>query len=159
NFLMGSVSAFLPPAMTKFITGMSPKALMHSAEDEYEHKAVFIAEQEGVIGADYAIRTFQSEQVIQWEFVENTGNGFKKRTKKVRGPAAFIQATTRAVLHPENETRLLFTLLDESPEQTVAILKQQAREAAMGALPAPAALYASWQKLIDGLRHDCVRIP
>ena len=47
------------------LTGISPKALMHGGEFEIQHKAIFIAEYEGVSGADYAIRTMQSEQVIE----------------------------------------------------------------------------------------------
>lgn len=158
NYLLSAVAAFLPPGWAKIITGMSPKALMHSAEDEFEHRPIFIAEYEGVAGADYAIRTFQSEQVIEWEFVD-CSKGIKKKTNRVRGPAAFIQATTRPVLHPENETRLLFTHMDESPEQTQAILRQQAREAAMGTLPPPKQLFEPWQKLISDLKAARVLIP
>ncbi len=159
NYLLNRVGAFLPPGWAKNITGMTPKVLMHSAEDEFEHRPVFIAEQEGVTGADYAIRTFQSEQVIEWEFVESSKNGIKKKIRRVRGPAAFITATTRSVLHPENETRLLFTRMDESAEQTQAILRQQAREAAMGALPPPEGLFVPWQQLIGGLKLNSVAIP
>ena len=158
NYLLSSVAAFLPPGWAKMLSGMTPKALMHSAEDEYEHKPVFIAEYEGVAGADYAIRTFQSERVIEWEFVDSS-KGFKKRTNRVRGPAAFIQATTRPVLHPENETRLLFTCMDESPEQTQAILRRQAREAAIGAQPPSTELFQPWQQLISGLKSMSVLIP
>ena len=159
NFLIGKVAAFLPPEMVKFLTGMSPKVLMHSAEDEYEHKAVFIAEYEGVAGADFAIRTFQSEQVIEWEFVESSKNGIHKQKKTVRGPAAFIQATTRPVLHPENETRLLFVKMDETEELTRAILHQQAVEAAIGGIEAEPELFRPWQDLIRSLTLTRVVIP
>jgi len=132
NHLIGTVARFIPDDMQKFLTGMTPKVLMHAREDEYEHKAVFIAEYEGVSKADYAIRTFQSEQVIKWEFVQTSSKGIEGKKKVVRGPAAFIQATTRPVLHPENETRLLFIQIDESAEHTRAIMRRQAQEAAEG---------------------------
>ena len=159
NFLIGKVAAFLPPEMVKFLTGMSPKVLMHSAEDEYEHKAVFIAEYEGVAGADFGIRTFQSAQVIEWEFVESSKNGIRKQKRRVKGPAAFIQATTRPVLHPENETRLLFVGMDESQEQTRAILHQQAVEAAIGGIEAGSDLFQPWQELVRNLTLTRVVIP
>jgi len=159
NYLMARVGSFLPVDWARSLTGMSPKALMHSGEEEYRHRPVFIAEYEGVSGADYAIRTFQSEQMIEWEFVESSKRGISKKTRRVRGPAAFIQATTRPSLHAENETRLLFTRMDESAEQTQAILRQQAIEAAMGSLTPPVSLFAPWRELIAGLKLNSVVIP
>lgn len=158
NHLTGMVARFIPDEMKKVLTGMSPKALMHSAEDEFEHKAVFIAEYDGVARADYAIRTFQSEQVIEWEFVESSNRGIRKKSCRVRGPAAFIQTTTRPLLHPENETRLLFVQMDESKELTQEILQHQAREAAIGALP-PEDVFKSWHELIRSLKLARVVIP
>lgn len=158
NHLTGTVANFIPDDKKKMLSGMSPKALMHSAEDEYEHKAVFIAEYEGISGADYAIRTFQSEQVIEWEYVESSNSGLQKKKHKVRGPAAFIQATTRVTLHPENETRLLFIRIDESKEQTTAINQRQAEEAANGRAKHPQGLFARWHQFLGGLSCEKVRI-
>ena len=160
NCLTGTVARFIPDERKKMLSGMSPKALMHSAEDEFEHKAVFIAEYEGVAGADYAMRTFQSEHEITWEFVDQVqGQGLKKQNRHVRGPAAFIQATTRATLHPENETRLLFVEVDESREQTRAINERQAREAA-GEIGTPdTGVFAEWHELIKSLQLTKVIIP
>jgi len=159
NHLIGTVARFIPDESKKFLTGMSPKALMHSGEDEFQHKAVFIAEYEGVAGADYAIRTMQSEQVIEWEFVESSNKGLHKKNKRVKGPAAFIQATTRTTLHPENETRLLFTEMDASETQTRAINERQADEAALGALPLPEGLFELWHELFRSLVPGSVRTP
>ena len=50
NHLLGTVARFIPDEDKIFLTGMSPKALMHSGEDEFQHKVVFIAEYEGVSG-------------------------------------------------------------------------------------------------------------
>ena len=104
NHLINCVARFIPDEDKKNLTGMSPKVLMHSDENEYRHKAVLITEYEGVSGADYAIRTMQSERGIDWEFVESSTSGIQKKEKRVNGPVAFIQATTRVTLHPENET-------------------------------------------------------
>ncbi len=51
NHLTGCVAKFIPDEDKKILTGMSAKVLTHSDEHEYEHKAVFIAEYEGVSGA------------------------------------------------------------------------------------------------------------
>jgi hypothetical protein len=159
NHLIGTVARFIPESDKKILTGMSPKVLMHSGENEFEHKAVFIAEYEGVSGADYAIRTMQSEQVIEWQYVESTKGGLQKKSRSVKGPAAFIQATTRVTLHPENETRLLFLQMDESEEQTRAINKRQA-ELAEGKIQAcPPDLHSNWQQLLGSLQAHSVLIP
>jgi hypothetical protein len=160
NHLIGTVARFIPDEDQKSLTGMSPKVLMHSDEFEYQHKVVFIAEYEGVSGADYAIRTMQSEQRIEWEFVDTSGKGgIQKKKKMVRGPAAFIQATTRVTLHPENETRLLFVQMDESETQTRAINERQALEAEKRAPICPPDLLTGWHQLFRNLEQRPVRIP
>lgn len=158
NHLTGTVARFIPDEDKKIITGMSPKVLMHSGEYEYQHKAVFIAEYEGVSGADFAIRTMQSEQVIEWEYVDSK-DGIGKKQRRVKGPAAFIQATTRVTLHPENETRLLFIQMDESKEQTRAVNERQALEAEKKAVVCPPELYENWHGLFRSLERKPVRIP
>jgi len=158
NYLLSAVAAFIPEESKKFTSGLTPKALMHAAEDEFQHKAVFIAEYEGVAKADYAIRTMQSEKMIEWDFVD-TGKGIQKKKNRVKGPAAFLQATTRPVLHPENETRLLFVSVDESSEQTQAILRRQAETAERGALPDDEETIKNWHEFIRSLKSMNVAIP
>jgi hypothetical protein len=158
NYLMAVVARFIPGENQKFISGMTPKVLMHAEEDEFQHKAVFIAEYEGVAGADFAVRTMQSEHCIEWEFVD-TSQGIKKKTKRVKGPVAFIQATTRVTLHPENETRLLFCQMDESAEQTRAINERQALEAEKKTIVCPPDVHTAWHDFIRSLEAKPVLIP
>lgn len=159
NYLMSKVAGFIPEHDQIFLTGMSPKYLNHCGKDEFCHTAVFIAEYEGVKGADYSIRTFQSEQRIEWGFTEASNKGISNKKRVVNGPAAFIQATTRATLHPENETRLLFVQMDESPEQTRAIMERQAAEAAKQIEARSPCLYVAWHNLLNGLEQWEVNIP
>ena len=159
NFLLNKVAECLPDEHKKVLTGMSPKALMHAQEDEFQNKAVFIAEYEGVSKADYAIRTFQSEKAIEWDFVESSSAGIKKKNRKVKGPAAFLQATTRPVLHPENETRLLFISLDESAGQTEAIIRRQAQEAMNGEAENNDKKIPLWQEFLRSLKPMMITIP
>jgi DNA primase len=154
NHLLNCVCEFIPERDKKIISGMTSKVLMHAGETEYEHKVVVIAEYEGAKKADYAIRTFQSERRIQWEFVDTKGSrGIQKKTNTVNGPAAFLQATTESVLHPENETRLLFVEIDESKEQTAKINLQQALFAAGQALDRCNAVQ-EWRTLLGSLKTD-----
>jgi hypothetical protein len=160
NHLLKSVAQFIPEHMMRFLTGLSPKALMHADKDEFKHKAVFIAEYEGAKNVDYAIRTMQSEQVIEWQFAESSRNGIRNEKNRVEGPAAFIQATTRPVLHPENETRLLFIHMDESSELTQRILARQADEAAGLTLALGGQdVLRRWHELIGSLTLTEVTIP
>lgn len=158
NYLLSAVAAFIPEEHKKFTSGLTPKALMHAAEGEFQHKAIFIAEYEGVAKADYAIRTMQSEKVIEWDFVD-TGKGIQKKKSRVKGPAAFLQATTRPVLHPENETRLLFIALDDSPKQTIAILCRQAQAAETGMATDDEQTIKNWHDFIRSLKTMTVAIP
>ena len=158
NFLLAKVADFIPEEHKKFLTGMTPKVLMYAGEYEFQHKAVFIAEYEGVAKADYAIRTMQSEKLINWDCVD-TSKGLKKISKSVKGPAAFLQATTRPVLHPENETRLLFINVDESPAQTRAIMQRQAEAAARGAQSDDERTIQSWHNFLKELKTMNVCVP
>lgn len=159
NHTMGRVASFIPSEHKKFLTGMSPRALMHEEEDAYEHKAVFIAEYEGVAGADFSIRTLQSEQVIEWSFTDSSKEGLRTRTNTLKGPAAFIQATTRSLLHPENETRQLFIQIDESERATQAILNWQAQQAMYGVLDSPSRIQEPWQEFLLSLEAKSVIVP
>lgn len=159
NYLLQKGTAPIPPENKKFLSGMTAKTLMHAEEDEYKHKAVIIAEYEGVAKADFAIRTFQSEKQIQWDYVESGKNGIKKKNKIVNGPAAFLQATTRPVLHPENETRLLWIAPDESPEQTERIIRRQAEMAVSGVEVDEQAIFNNWHDFFRSLETMQVAIP
>jgi hypothetical protein len=102
----------------------------------------------------------QSEQVIEWEFVDRSGSGtLQKKTRKVNGPAAFIQATTATVLHPENETRLLFIQVDESASHTREIMERQAQQAAGTAVSPIAPSFSDWPTFIRSLATLRVTIP
>ncbi|HEX3153098.1 MAG TPA: hypothetical protein VHV32_00665 [Candidatus Angelobacter sp.] len=161
NYLIEMVRRFMPPEMIKNLTGMTPKVLMHSRPDEYKHKAVIIAEHEGAAAADYPIRVMQSEGFIEWEYVDSgSPGGIKKKSNKVHGPAAFIEATTRTMLHPENETRLLFAHIDESAEQTRRVIDLQSRCAAgLQDNTASNITHSEWQEFIRTLRDSKIVVP
>jgi hypothetical protein len=158
NFLLSAVANFIPDEFKKFSSGFTPKALMHAEEDEFRYKAIFIAEYEGAAKADYAIRTMQSEGMIEWDYVD-TAKGIQKKTNRVRGPAAFLQATTRSVLHPENETRLLFIGIDGGHEQTKAILKRQAERSAGSHPPEEQNTTKLWHDFLRSLKQMNVIVP
>ncbi|KKL62173.1 hypothetical protein LCGC14_2187850 [marine sediment metagenome] len=162
NYIMESVTRFLPKEFFILKTGMSSKALMHLGSDEVKHKALFIAEYEGVKDADFSIRTLQSEGRIEWTFVDTTKSGLKAVTKITEGPVAFIQATTRNILHEENETRQLFIRADESPEQTKIIIRRQAINYMNGVKPGSEyyeSVFKPWRVFFGNLKPMPIKIP
>lgn len=161
NHLMDCVSRFIPDDSQIFLSGMSEKAMMHAEKNEFRHKVVFIVEYEGVSSADYAIRTMQSERKISYKYTDKTSEfgGFKSVTSQVEGPVAFIQATTRATLHRENETRMLFLQMDETSGQTREIMKRQAEQAEGTASLPRGELFSPWHDLFQSMVPAEVDVP
>ena len=70
-----------------------------------------------------------------------------------------MQATTRSVLHPENETRLLFIEIDESEAQTRAINVRQAQQYTSSKPDIDETALGLWQEHIRSLTLTNVIIP
>jgi hypothetical protein len=99
------------------------------------------------------VRTLLSEGQIRYEVVERGDDG-KTGTRVItkRGPTNLIVTTTADNLHHENETRLLSLTVDESEEQTRAVLR---KIAARRNQPEPAAVpdLTPWHALFHWLKH------
>src|SRR5918999_965939 len=81
-------------------------------------------------GAEFSIRTLQSDHVLKWEATEKQADGTMANVEyEVEGPTVIVQTTTRNHLHPENETRVVPIYLDESSEQTDKIVGSHLRRA------------------------------
>ena len=61
-----------------------------------------------------------------------------------RGPVCFMVTTTKAALHPENETRMLSLEIDDSEEQTRRVLKKLAQTTGKNMKPDDSIHY-NWQ--------------
>ena len=70
----------------------------------------------------YLVRSLLSEGKINYETVEKTKDGLKAVLIEREGPTGFITTTTRASLHPDNETRMLSLTIKDTPEQTKAVM-------------------------------------
>jgi hypothetical protein len=125
NHLLHSVLETEPPEDVIEITRMTGKALDYFPKT-LRHKIISITEASGGENADYSIRTFQSEKMIRILVPEKDESGhIETRERVVEGPAAFFQTTTKAHLHPENETRCFDVFVDESEVQTERIFAVQ----------------------------------
>lgn len=128
NFIVSSVLQFFPEEEAVICTTMTPKALYHRKND-LKNKILAIHERIGGEESDYPIRILQSEKkLIISTPVKNPDTGrFETEDIEVEGPVAYIETTTQAHVHDENETRLFSIYLDESHEQTQRIHEAQNR--------------------------------
>ncbi len=128
-----------------FFSGMSEKALIHS-EADYRHKLLIVAEQAGVESEyqDYLFRTLLSEGVIKYPVTEKVDGRFVVNEKVKEGPTGLITSTTRAKLHPENETRILSIHITDTRDHTKAIMKAQANDNRREMDTEPWKAYGTW---------------
>ena len=111
-------------------TAMSEKALAY-LEESMQHRMLVLAEGHAVSGFfAYLLRTLLSEGRIVYETVDASGETLAARSIQVEGPTGLVLATTAAEFEPEIENRVLTIRVDDSIEQTRAILGARARSAA-----------------------------
>jgi len=135
NFLWDTVLSLLPQEIILKRTGFSAKALFRT-QMKLKGSVLYIQEVAGTEGADFSIRTLQSDGALVWEATEKAPDGTMVNVEhRVEGPCVIVQTTTRNHLHPENETRVVPIYLDDSAEQTERITKAElARAAGKGSL-------------------------
>jgi hypothetical protein len=128
--LRTEVLKFFPPEAVISFTTASEKALIYE-EREFEHKILSMGEavateEQGF--QDYLLRELISEGRIEHKACSLQGGGGVKTITVIKeGPVCFLVTTTKNKLHPENETRLLSLEMDDTHEQTRAVLRKLAQ--------------------------------
>jgi hypothetical protein len=153
NYLWDTVLSLVPPELVYKRTGFSAKALFRT-NMSLKHSVLYIQEVAGSEGADFSIRTLQSDNVLKWEATEKQPDGSLANVEyEVEGPTVIVQTTTKNHLHPENETRVVPLYLDESAEQTKRINNEAKRRAA-----GKGAISDAEREEMCGVWHDAVRL-
>jgi hypothetical protein len=131
SFVVETVLKFFPPKAFYALTAMSKRALAYSNEP-LRHRHLVIYEAAGMASdiASYLVRSLLSEGRLRYETVEKTKDGLVPRLIEREGPTGLIVTTTSLRLHPENETRMLSLTITDTNDQTAAILKALAQDAA-----------------------------
>jgi hypothetical protein len=132
------VLQFFPPESIVALTSMTEKALIYF-EGDLAHKIFSMAEAvatEEQSFQDYLIRELISEGRINHVTPQKIGDQITSVTIQKEGPVAFLVTTTKAKLHPENETRMLSLEIDDTEQQTKNVLRKVAE--------------------VRGLNHPCV---
>ena len=140
------VLEFFPPEdVISFVT-LSEKALLYF-EGDFPHKILSMAEASGLQEQqlqDTLLRELMSEGVLRYPVAQKIDGQIVTVTVVKNGPVAFLVTTTKAALHPENETRMLSLEIDDSEDQTARVLAKQAKTLGRNIKPADS-VHHDWQ--------------
>ena len=134
SHLQDAVLSLCPPEDLIKLTSLSGQALFYKGEDSLRHKCLAIAEVAGAEGARYALRNLISEKKLVIETtIKNAQTGrLETQLNTVYGPTAVFETTTNPDTDPETKSRYLLLSVDESPEQTRAIVEAQRHSHTLG---------------------------
>jgi DNA primase len=125
--LMEAVLAFMPEEDKVQYSAMTGQSLFYMGAMDLKHKILALAEEAGAARASYALKLLQSEGTLS---IASTGKDpetgkLVTQEYRVEGPVT-IFSTTTAIDHDEELLNRCLTLgVDESREQTRAILSLQ----------------------------------
>jgi DNA primase len=127
SHLQDAVLSLCPAEELIKLTSLTGQALFYKGEDSLRHKCLAIAEVAGAEGARYALRNLISEKKLVIEStIKNALTGrLETQLNTVHGPTAVFETTTNPDTDPETKSRYLLLSVDESAEQTRAILEMQ----------------------------------
>jgi DNA primase len=127
SHLQDAVLSLCPEEELLKLTSLSGQALFYKGEDSLRHKCLAIAEVAGAEGARYALRNLISEKKLVIEStIKNALSGrLETQLNVVRGPTAVFETTINPDTDPETKSRYILLSVDESPEQTKAIIEAQ----------------------------------
>ena len=143
------------------VTAGSQRSLIFT-DEEFSHRTIVmfeatalreVAEKRDGDMTAMIVRTLLSEGQLIYDITERDDDG-KMGTRRIikQGPTNLIVTTTADNLHHENETRLLSLTVDESEEQTRAVMRKTALRAQPGRARGTADL-ARWHELFHWLKY------
>lgn len=120
---------FFPVESVISFTAVSERALIYEPRD-FRHRILCLGEAAGIEEAslqDYLIRELLSSGRLTYSAPQKIGSKIEGVLIEKEGPVSLMITTTRASLHPENETRLLSLEIDDSEAQTARVLDRVAK--------------------------------
>jgi DNA primase catalytic core len=126
--LQDALCAFVPPEEAVKVTRLTGQALFYKDPYSLQQKVLAIAEDEGAMQAVYSLRTLASEQHLSIAATRTDPNTGKLHTEhyEVYGPVVIVLTTTSPeAFDEETRSRFVQLTMDESVEQTRAILERQ----------------------------------
>ena len=128
--------AFCPPEDLIKLTSLSGKALFYKEGSSLKNKVLALEEGDGVEEAMYALRNLISAgELVTESTIKDPATGrLTTMENRVEGPTAVFLTTTKPDGDPETKSRFFITSVDESREQTQAILVCQRRRQTLAGL-------------------------
>ena len=125
--LQDAVLALCPPEDLVKLTALSGKALFYKERLSLKNKVLALEEGDGAEEAMYAIRNLISAGELASEStIKDLATGrLTTMENKVEGPSSVFLTTTNPEVDPETKSRFWVTGINESREQTRAILAFQ----------------------------------
>jgi predicted transcriptional regulator len=118
------VLEFFPREAVLSFTMLSEKALLYFEQD-FCHMILSMGEAAGSEEQqiqDYLLRELMSDGKLRYPVTVKTKDGLATHIIEKNGPVCFLVTTTKHALHHENETRMLSIEVDDSADQTSAVL-------------------------------------
>jgi DNA primase len=128
--LQDALCAMTPPEDTVRVTRLTGQALFYKDPDSLRRKLLSIAEDEGARQAVYSLRTLASDQRLSIAATRTDPQTGRLHTEhyEVHGPVSIaITTTSPEAFDEETRSRFVQLTMDESREQTRAILARQRR--------------------------------
>ncbi len=128
--LQDALCNFTPPEDLVRVTRLTGQALFYKDPHSLERKLLSIAEDEGAQQAVYSLRTLASDQHLSIAATRTDPQSGKLHTEhyEVFGPVVIVITTTSPeAFDEETRTRFVLLTMDESRQQTRAILERQRR--------------------------------
>jgi DNA primase len=134
--LQDLATSFCPPEDLVKLTSLSGKALFYKEGASLKHKVLALEEGDGAEEAMYALRNLISagELVTESTIKDPASGRLITMENRVEGPTAVFLTTTKPDTDPETKSRFFVTSVDESREQTQAILVCQRRRQTLAGL-------------------------
>ncbi len=127
--LLDATLRLMPAEQQVRMSALTAQALYYMGPDALRHKILAIAEEEGVSQAAYALKLLQSEGRLTIVTTEKNRLTGRQQTRRYQadGPVAMLLTTTAEQPDAELANRCITLGVDEQPEQTAAIHRQQRR--------------------------------
>jgi DNA primase catalytic core len=134
--LQDTALMFCPPEDLIKLTSLSGKALFYKEQSSLRNKVLALEEGDGVQEATYAIRNLISagELTIEATVKDLITGRMTTMENRVEGPTAVFVTTTNPETDAETRSRFWVTSVDESREQTQAILQYQRQRQTLAGL-------------------------
>ena len=134
SFVLQKCLKLFPEEAYIYATGASEKSLYH-LPGGVQFRCIIMNEAKGLGNLNdsnlaYSIRSLISEGILRYFVTDTSGDGVDTIPKVQKGPISFITTTNLDSLEPQIDDRLFAVHPDESTDQILRVVKQQAISAA-----------------------------